>query len=86
MIKRGNSNITRRMFVERRQIDRLRRLREERDNGKAGTTLAALRQAIQGMENLMPFFLDATRAYATLQEMMDVLRDVFRVYQEPTGL
>ncbi len=38
------------------------------------------------MENLMPFFLDATRAYATLQEMMDVLRDVFRVYQEPTGL
>ena len=71
---------------ERRQIDRLRRLREERDNEKVGATLAALRQAAQGTENLMPFFLKATRAYATLQEMMDVLRDVFGIYQEPTVL
>jgi methylmalonyl-CoA mutase N-terminal domain/subunit len=71
---------------ERRQIDRLRRLREERDNEKVGATLAALRQAARGTENLMPFFLEATRVYATLQEMMDVLRDVFGVYQEPTVL
>jgi methylmalonyl-CoA mutase N-terminal domain/subunit len=71
---------------ERRQIDRLRRLREERDNEKVGATLAALRQAARGTENLMPFFIEATRAYATLQEMMDVLRDVFGVYQEPTVL
>jgi methylmalonyl-CoA mutase N-terminal domain/subunit len=68
---------------ERRQIDRLRRLREERDNEKVGATLAALRQAARGTENLMPFILDAVRAYATLQEITDVFRDVFGVYQEP---
>jgi methylmalonyl-CoA mutase N-terminal domain/subunit len=31
----------------------------------------------------MPFILDAVRAYATLQEITDVFRDVFGVYQEP---
>jgi methylmalonyl-CoA mutase N-terminal domain/subunit len=71
---------------ERWQIERLRKLREARDNEKVGATLAALREAAQGTENLMPFILEAVRAYATLQEMMDVLREVFGVYQEPTVL
>jgi methylmalonyl-CoA mutase N-terminal domain/subunit len=68
---------------ERRQIARLRRLRQERDNEQVGATLAALRQAAQGTENMMPFILDAVRAYATLQEITDVLREVFGIYQEP---
>jgi methylmalonyl-CoA mutase, N-terminal domain len=68
---------------ERRQIDRLRRLREERDNAALGIALDALRAAARGTENLMPFILDAVRAYATLQEISDVFRDVFGVYQEP---
>jgi methylmalonyl-CoA mutase N-terminal domain/subunit len=68
---------------ERRQIDRLRKLKEERDNEKVGTTLAALREAAQGTGNLMPFILNAVRAYATLQEITDVFRDVFGIYQEP---
>jgi methylmalonyl-CoA mutase N-terminal domain/subunit len=68
---------------ERRQIDRLRRLREERDNEKVGATLAALREAAQGTGNLMSPILEAVRAYATLQEITDVFRDVFGVYQEP---
>jgi methylmalonyl-CoA mutase N-terminal domain/subunit len=68
---------------ERRQIDRLRRLREARDNEKVGATLAALRDAARGTQNLMPCILDAVRAYATLQEITDVFRDVFGVYQEP---
>ena len=68
---------------EKRQCDRRRRLREERDNQKVGATLAALREAARGKENLMPFILDAVRAYSTLQEITDVLRDVFGVYQEP---
>jgi methylmalonyl-CoA mutase N-terminal domain/subunit len=68
---------------KRRQIDRLRRLRDMRDNETVGTTLAALREAAKGTENLMPFILDAVRAYATLQEITDVFRDVFGVYQEP---
>ncbi len=68
---------------ERRQIDRLRRLREERDNERVGATLAALREAARGTENLMPYILEAVRAYATLQEITDVLREVFGIYQEP---
>jgi methylmalonyl-CoA mutase N-terminal domain/subunit len=68
---------------ERRQIERLRKLREERDNERVGGALASLREAALGAENLMPFILDAVRVYATLQEITDVLRDVFGVYQEP---
>ncbi len=68
---------------ERRQIDRLRRLRERRDNEKVGATLAALRKTARGTGNLMPPILEAVRAYATLQEITDVFRDVFGVYQEP---
>ncbi len=68
---------------ERRQIERLRQLREERDNKAVDTALSALREAARGTDNLMPFILDAVRAYATLQEISDVFRDVFGVYQEP---
>jgi methylmalonyl-CoA mutase N-terminal domain/subunit len=68
---------------ERRQIARLHRLREQRDNEKVGATLAALRDTARDHANLMPFILDAVRAYATLQEITDVFRDVFGVYQEP---
>jgi methylmalonyl-CoA mutase N-terminal domain/subunit len=68
---------------ERRQIERLRQLREERDNKAVDTALSALCEAARGTDNLMPFILDAVRAYATLQEISDVFRDVFGVYQEP---
>jgi len=71
---------------ERRQLDRLARLRRERDNSEVEAKLGALRAAAQGRSNLMPFILDATRAYATLQEMMDVFRDVFGRYREPVIL
>ena len=71
---------------ERRQLDRLARLRRERDNSAVAAKLGALRDAAHGRSNLMPFILDATRAYATLQEMMDVFRDVFGRYREPVIL
>ncbi len=65
-----------------RQVARLAKLRQERDNEKVGTTLGALRQAASGTENLMPRILNAARAYATLQEIMDVLRQEFGLYEE----
>ncbi|MCL0074508.1 methylmalonyl-CoA mutase family protein, partial [Dehalococcoidia bacterium] len=40
-----------------------------------------LRRAAQGTENLMPYILDAVRAYATLGEICDTLRDVFGEYE-----
>ncbi|MGD1994245.1 MAG: methylmalonyl-CoA mutase family protein [Anaerolineae bacterium] len=68
----------------KRQRGRLEQVRAERDSGAVGQALDRLRIAAQGTENTMPYILDAVRAYATLQEMMDVFRDVFGIYQEPS--
>ncbi|MCL6511557.1 MAG: methylmalonyl-CoA mutase, partial [Anaerolineae bacterium] len=68
---------------ERRQLERLARVRRERDNEAVTAKLQALREAARSTQNLMPFILDAVKAYATLQEVMDVLREEFGVYQEP---
>ena len=67
----------------RRQCARLAQVRAERDNGAVGQALDRLRVAAQGTENTMPYILDAVRVYATLQEMMDVFREVFGLYREP---
>jgi len=66
-----------------RQCARLAQVRAERDNAAVGQALDRLRIAAQGTENTMPFILDAVRVYATLQEIMDVFRDVFGLYREP---
>ena len=70
----------------KRQVDRLAALREERDNGRVGQTLDRLRLACQGTENTMPFILEAVRSYATLGEIVSVMKDVFGIYQEPTWI
>jgi methylmalonyl-CoA mutase N-terminal domain/subunit len=67
-----------------RQCERLAQLRAERDGGAVGQALDRLRIAAQGTENTMPCILDAVHAYATLQEIMDVFREVFGLYREPT--
>ncbi len=71
---------------ERRQMARLARVKAERDNEAVHARLEALRAAARGDANLMPFLINAVTAMATLQEMMDVLRGVFGVYQEPVIL
>lgn len=65
------------------QTDRLKKLRESRDAGAVGQALDRLRIASQGTENTMPHILDAVHAYATLGEIIDVMRDVFGTYEEP---
>ena len=67
-----------------RQVARLKQLRGERDNGRVGQTLDRLRIACQGTENTMPYILDAVRAYATLGEIIGVMKEVFGTYDEPT--
>jgi methylmalonyl-CoA mutase N-terminal domain/subunit len=54
-----------------------------RDNERVGVTLNALRDAAKGTANRTLLILDAVKTYATLQEITDVLRQVFGVYQEP---
>jgi methylmalonyl-CoA mutase N-terminal domain/subunit len=68
---------------EKRQLERLSRLRRERDNELLSTKLEALRQAAQGNDNLMPHILEAVSAYATLGEVCGVLRKVFGEYRLP---
>ncbi len=68
----------------RRQIKRLETLRKERDNGRAGQALDKLRIACQGTENTMPYIMEAVKAYATLGEIIRVMKEVFGTYEEPT--
>jgi methylmalonyl-CoA mutase, N-terminal domain len=68
--------------VAHRQAERLRKLRAERSNQEAERRLQALRKAAAGDENLMPHLYEAVKAYATLGEICDALRDVFGVYEE----
>ncbi len=68
----------------RRQQRRLEALRRERDNAVVGQALDRLRLACQGTHNTMPHILEAVRAYATLGEIVDVMRGVFGTYIEPS--
>jgi methylmalonyl-CoA mutase N-terminal domain/subunit len=69
-----------------RQVQRLEQVRSERDSGRVGQALDRLRIACLGTENSMPFILDAVRAYATLDEIVSVMKKVFGVYAEPTWI
>src|SRR5205809_727906 len=70
--------------VAARQTEQLERLRQTRDNGRVRTTLEDLRRAATANNvNMMPSILECVRAYATLGEICDVLREVYGVYEEP---
>jgi methylmalonyl-CoA mutase, N-terminal domain len=68
--------------VAARQAAALRSLRSGRSNEEVSRRLTALRKAASGTENLMPCLLYAVKAYATLGEICDALREVFGVYNE----
>ncbi|MBS7247733.1 MAG: methylmalonyl-CoA mutase family protein [Candidatus Jordarchaeales archaeon] len=68
--------------VERLQVERLRRVKAERDNGRVEERLAALRRAAERDENLMPYILDAVKVYASIGEITKTLKEVYGEYQE----
>jgi methylmalonyl-CoA mutase N-terminal domain/subunit len=71
----------------RRQVARLNEVRRSRDNRAVSQRLAELARAARHEDvNLMAPILDAVNEYATLQEMMDVLREAWGVYEEPVIL
>ena len=69
--------------VRHTQLERLVRLKAERDHDRVVKNLAELKRAAEGDGNLMIPILDAVRAYATLGEICDVLREVFGEYRQP---
>jgi methylmalonyl-CoA mutase N-terminal domain/subunit len=64
------------------QIKRLAELKQTRDNALVARTLEALRETARGTANTMPALLDCVRAYATVGEMCDALREVWGEYEE----
>ena len=69
--------------VERRQVDRLNRIRRERDNKKVQEALDGLRKASEGTANVMPHIVDAVKAYASVGEIFEVWRELWGEWEEP---
>lgn len=69
--------------VEKRQVARMAKMREERDDARVTETLDALREACKTDENVVPRILDCARAYCTLYEIRAAMEDVFGAYKEP---
>jgi methylmalonyl-CoA mutase N-terminal domain/subunit len=69
--------------LEQKQIDRVQALRARRDSGSVEKVLARLKEdAAHDDRNLMTPILDASKAYVTMGEMCDALRDVWGVWRE----
>jgi methylmalonyl-CoA mutase N-terminal domain/subunit len=67
---------------ERRQIERVRRVRAERDAAAWSAALDRLEAGARGTDNLLPLMIDAVKAYATVGEISDRLRSAFGVHRE----
>ena len=70
--------------IEEALVERLKMIKKQRDNTKVKETLEELKKAAEKDENLMPTILKAVKAYATVGEICDVLREVYGEYKPPT--
>jgi methylmalonyl-CoA mutase N-terminal domain/subunit len=68
------------------QVNRLAEVRRTRDNGAVGQALDRLRLACQSTQNTMPYLMEAVHTYATLGEIVDVMRAAFGTYEEPNWI
>jgi methylmalonyl-CoA mutase N-terminal domain/subunit len=69
--------------LEEKQIQRVQSLRDRRDSAEVDAALQKLKAAAaRDDENLMPVLIEASRAYATMGEMCDALREVWGVWRE----
>jgi methylmalonyl-CoA mutase N-terminal domain/subunit len=69
--------------LEKLQIEKTLRIKNDRDNKKATACLEKLGEACSANDNVMPHIVEAAKADATLQEMCDVFRSVFGEYRDP---
>jgi len=72
--------------TERKQVERLKRLKRERNNQRVNEVLSRVRDVARSSQNIMPVLIEAVKAYATVGEISDALRDVFGEYREPNIL
>jgi methylmalonyl-CoA mutase N-terminal domain/subunit len=69
--------------VEKRQRQRLAKVKEERDAAKVEACLNAVETAARGTDNLMPHLVEAVKAYVSVQEICDCWRKVYGRYTDP---
>lgn len=69
--------------IEKRQIKAVKAIRKKRNKKKWEASLERLKGAAEGKENLMPYIIDAVKAYATVGEVSNTLKGVFGEYKEP---
>lgn len=75
--------------AERRQIERLKSLRQERNRDRIEMALKELKKVAErkkfgSSDNIVPAMLEAVRAHATVGEIFGILREVFGEYKPPT--
>lgn len=68
--------------IERKQVAKVQKLRQDRDNILVQENLDKLRQTAQGTDNLIPFILECVKSYATEGEIIQTMREVFGEYKE----
>ena len=68
--------------LEQKQVERVQALRARRDSAEVERTLARLKEGAERDENLMPLLVEASRAYVTLGEMCDALRETWGTWRE----
>lgn len=68
--------------LEKKQKERLKKLKERRDNEKVNKLLNKIKEVAATDENLFPYVLEAVKAYATVGEISNALREVFGEYTE----
>jgi len=68
--------------IEEAQIKKLHKLKQKRSEKEVETRLNALKKAVKEKKNLMPFLIDAVKAWATLGEISSVLKESYGAFEE----
>ncbi len=68
--------------IGKQQVESLQKIKQERNNEMLKEKLEKLKKAAEGTENLMPYIIDAVREYASIGEIINILKEVFGTYQE----
>ena len=70
------------MKVQEEQVKFLNKIRRERNQQEVDKALKNLENAANGNNNLIPFIIDAVKAYASVGEICNTMRNVFGEYKE----
>ena len=73
-------------LTRQRQIERLNQMRKEREDAAVSDCLAELKEKAKSKDNLMPHLVKTVKTYASIEEIMETLKDVFGIFQEPINI